>query len=370
MRVAIIHDVYIELGGAERVLHSLLKLYPQADVYVPLITTENRERVRKKTEGRIVSSLLNNIPFIHSASILLKPFLFWYWETLDLTEYEVVISSSHSFSSKSVITSPETLHLSYIHTSPRYLYTEFNETRILKIRWAKVLLAPLLSGLRMADYIGAQRPDVIVANSQIVQRRIEKYYRRSSSVIYPPVTMSLAVKRKQGRYFLAYSRLAKQKGIDLAVKACTKLKQPLVVVGTGSEEEYLRSIAGPSITFKGYVPDEGISEVFAHAKALLYCSVDEDFGMVPVEAMAHGVPVIAYNSGGVKETIISGKTGILFEEYSADGVIDGIKKFQNTTFNPAVCIKQAKLYSAEIFEKSILTLIKTELKKRGQRGFK
>jgi hypothetical protein len=149
MKVAIVHDVFVEKGGAERVLLSLLELYPTADVYIPLLSPENIPDLTTRTSGKITGSFLNSLPFVHSASVLLKPLLFLYWEYLDLTGYDLVISSSHSFSSKAVITSPDTLHVSYIHTSPRYLYTEYNETRILKKKFFRVVMLPLLSWLRM-----------------------------------------------------------------------------------------------------------------------------------------------------------------------------------------------------------------------------
>lgn len=188
-KVAIIHDVFIEHGGAERVLLALIHMFPEADIYVPLLSKEGLTLLKKKTSGKIYSSFFNHIPFISSASLLLKPFLYLYWENLDLKQNTLVISSSHSFSSKSVITSPECLHISYIHTPPRYLYTEYNETRILRSSFFKFLLSPVLAWLRIQDFIGAQRPDILVANSKVVQKRILKYYRRESQVIYPPLLL-------------------------------------------------------------------------------------------------------------------------------------------------------------------------------------
>jgi glycosyltransferase involved in cell wall biosynthesis len=363
MRVAIIHDVYIEMGGAERVLHTLLKMYPDADLYVPLIAKDKLTQLHSLTSGKIISSPYNHIPFIHSASILLKPFLYWYWEQLDLSQYDLVLSSSHSFSSKSVITGPQTLHLSYVHTSPRYLYTEFNETQIIKKPIIKDLVVPLLSWLRIKDFIGAQRPDVLIANSKTVQRRITKYYRRKSTIIYPPVSIpKRQIKPQKKEYYLCFSRLAKQKGVDLAIKACNELEAPLVVVGTGSEEEYLRSIAGPTISFKGFVSDAELAQIFAKAKAMIYCSIEEDFGMAPVEAMANGIPVIAYNSGGASETIIQGKTGEFFTEYSPIALVSILQKFKPEKYSAAICRKQAQNFSEEHFISNFKRAISESLK--------
>lgn len=359
-RVAIVHDVFIEQGGAERVLLTLLSLFPGADVYVPLMTPEAREILKKAGAGKITSSVFNSIPFIHSASILLKPFLFWYWESLDLRVYDLVISSSHSFSSKAVITGPHTRHLSYIHTSPRYLYAEFNETQILKQPLFRTLLAPLLSWLRAKDFRAAQRPDALIANSKEVRGRIRKYYRRESKVIYPPVKIPRNLPRKlpvKQQYYLCFSRLAKQKGIDLAVQACTLLRRPLKVVGEGAEREYLESLAGDTVEFLGRVPDRELADIFAGAKAIIYPSLQEDFGLAPVEAMAHGVPVIAHHSGGVVESVVEGKTGLFFDDWTVERVEEAIKKFETMRFSPLACRKQAQQFSTAVFKKAFLKLV-------------
>jgi glycosyltransferase involved in cell wall biosynthesis len=357
-KIAIIHDVFIEKGGAERVLASLVSMFPDADVFIPLLSDENRSFLEKRTKGKIYSSFFNHIPFIHSASIILKPFLYWYWETLDLAGYDLVISSSHSFSSKGVITSSEKLHVSYIHTPPRYLYAEFNEARILENKFFKYLLTPLLSWMRQKDFIAAQRPDILIANSIEVQKRIKKYYRRDSKVIYPPVSAfsSLKIKNNKKEYYVCFSRLAKQKGMDLIIKSFNKMGKKLVVVGEGSEKKYLQSIANKNITFLGYLSDKKLSRVFSKAKGLVYASIEEDFGMVPVESLSMGVPVIAFYSGGVKE-VVNNKTGVFFKERTTHDVVSAIKKFEKKTFLKKDCVKRAANFSESKFKKSILKVI-------------
>jgi glycosyltransferase involved in cell wall biosynthesis len=362
VKTAIIHDVFIEKGGAERVFLSLLEMYPTADVYIPLLSVQHIPQIQKKTSGKIFTSFLNKIPFVHSASVLLKPLLFLYWEYLDLSDYDLVITSSHSFSSKAVITSPDTHHVSYVHTSPRYLYTEYNETRVLKKKLFRVLLLPMLSWLRSQDFLAAQRPDVLVANSKVVQRRIQKYYRRSSIIIPPPVKLPVLEKKlkkveSSAQYFLCHSRLAKQKGIDLAILACNELQLSLVVVGRGSQEAYLRSIAGPTVQFRGFVPDEEMSAVYAGAKALIYCSIEEDFGLVPVEAMAHGVPVIGYRSGGTAETVLHLKTGLLFDEYTVEELKKTLKTFAKKKLSAKAAKQHAKKYAEEQFKRKMKKVI-------------
>lgn len=357
MKVALVHDVIDEFGGAEKVLLRLLKLFPDADVYTSIYNRQSR--LRKLISKPIKhSGILSHVPFISKASTFLKPLIYLYWELLDLSSYDLVISSSHSFSSKSIITGPSTRHVSYIHTPPRFLYTEYNETRILHHPLLRTLVSPLLSFMRIHDYIAAQRPDVLVANSIVVQSRIRKYYRRESVVIHPPVHMPLKVKKKpRGEFFVCLSRLSRQKGIDLAVQACTALGLPLVVVGEGSQRRYLESNAGPTIRFTGYLDDRDVGTLYHKALALIYPARDEDFGMVAVEAQSHGVPVIGFRSGGIPEIVNENTTGVLFDEFAVDSLKRAIRLFQKSTFDPRACRRQAEKFSEEVFDRKMTKLI-------------
>ncbi len=354
MKVLIVHDVYEELGGAERVLDKLIKMYPSADVFIGLSNNNRIEMLKKKTNGQVTVSRLSSIWPLSHASILLKPFLYLMWELRNFSEYDLIISSSHLYSAKSLISPPNTLHVSYIHTPPKYLYSEYNESRILRNKLFRVLLSPLLSWLRVMDFIGAQRPDVLIANSEIVRKRIKKYYRRDSVVIYPPVTIPASLpKTIKQKYYLCLSRLTEQKGIDLAVRACSQANLPLVVVGEGSEMTYLKSIAGPSVHFLGRIPDNELAHIYAGAKALIYCSIDEDFGIVPVEAMGYGVPIIGFRSGAISETVIHGKTGVLFTDFSREGLLDAIVQLESLKVKVKVCRNQAKKFTDDNFARSI-----------------
>ncbi len=356
-KVAIVHDSFLYMGGAERVLLTLLTIFPQADVYIPLIKRNFADDVRAKTTGKLSTSWLNTIPISSTLTSLLKPFIFHYWEHLDLSSYDLVISSSHSFSSKSVITHNPTCHLSYIHTPPRYLYEEYNEMRWLRLPVVKILLRPLFIYLRKKDYEGAQRPDILIANSATVQQRIQKYYGRNSTVIYPPISLPTRLIHKKKEYYVCHSRLVTQKGIDIAIKACNQLRLNLLIIGTGPQEKKLRVIAGPTISFLGYVPDPDLAETYAGAQALIYCSREEDFGMVPVEAMAHGVPVIAYNSGGVSETVINNKTGILFNKLTVPALMRAIKTFDKTPISSQECRKHARMFDEKKFIQKLLAVL-------------
>src|SRR3989344_5791066 len=358
MNVAVIHDHFLHIGGAEKVLFALLNIFPTADVYTALITQTNAEIIKQKTSGKIFVSWFNKINLTETTANLFKPFINTYGESLDLTQYDLVISSSHSFSAKSVITHPNTLHISYIHPSPRYLYTEYNETRGINKGILKTLFSPFKTWLRMQDFLGAQRPDVLIANSKAVQTRIRKYDRRESKVIYPPISIPKQVNfKKEKKYYLCVSRLVKQKGTELAIKAANKLKFPLVIVGEGNKKNYLHSISGKTITFKGFVSETELTNIYAHAKALIYCSIDEDFGMVPVEALAHGVPVVAYNSGGVQETVIHGQTGILFDKFTTEALEKAIIEFERRDFTSKNCRKLTERFSEAMFKLKFKFLI-------------
>lgn len=391
--VAIVHDVFIEFGGAERVLLELVSLYPTADIYIPLLANDKKRLLSKYTQGNIQTSVLNRVPLIHSASILLKPILFWYWQQLDLAQYDLVISSSHSFSSKAVVTGPQTTHLSYVHTPPRYLYVEYNETRILRSPVWRAMLSPLLAWLRSQDFLAAQRPDMLIANSQTVACRIEKYYRRTSPIVYPPIQIptliQLAKAKKSwsnlvqpavlaaqkpsqygklsanqfaklflpGKYYVCFSRLSKQKGMDLAVQTCTQLQKPLLIVGQGSEAAHLQSLAGPTVRFVGAVSDELRSALMVNARALLYCSIEEDFGMVTAEALAHGLPVIGYESGGTKE-IVTRNTGELFNNFTIESLSQAITRSERRRYVTGKLRKRANLFAAAKFRQNILRYVR------------
>ncbi|MBI5449130.1 glycosyltransferase [Candidatus Gottesmanbacteria bacterium] len=362
MRVAIVHDHLLYLGGAERVILALLDLFPYADVYLGFLSDEGRTLLRRKTKGIVVSSLFNRFPFAQQMPDWYKPALLWYWERLNVSRYDLVISSSHSFSSKSIIVPAGTVHVSYIHTPPRYLYDEYNETRWTRHPAVQAFLRPVFSWMRRKDHAAAQRPNVLIANSKTVQQRITRYYGRDSVVIYPPIHTppKVILRGRKPTYFLCVSRLVKQKGIDLAIRACGELKLPVVIVGTGPQEAYLRSIAGPTVIFLGFVSDDKMAEVYRKARVLLYCSRDEDFGMAPVEAMAHGVPVIGYSSGGVQETVVDGKTGILFSDYSITGLEGAIHKLLRHSWSPRLLRSQAEKSSEKEFMKQMKTIIKNQ----------
>ncbi len=362
-KTAIVHDVLLEYGGSERVLEAICEMYPEAPLYTFYFNSSNTDVQKAFGKRKLHTSWLQRIPYLHRLGrffSMLKPFAWIYFFSLKIKGYELVISSSHSYSSKAVGVEAGTTHISYIHTPPRYLYTEFNELSFTKRYPWKLLLAPFFFIFRYLDKKAAQRPTHLVTSGNTVRKRIQKYYGRTAQIIPPPVQVR-SLRRKKRVFFIAHSRLVKQKNIDLAVKVCTKYHLPLVVVGEGHQLPQLKKLAGNTIFFVGRVSEAVLAKLYQHAFALLYCSSDEDFGIVPLESMAFGVPVIAYREGGVTETVVEGKTGVFFDELSVNSVARSIHQFLKTQWHEGVLRSRASTFGMETFIKSITKYITEHL---------
>lgn len=374
MKVALVHDYIKEYGGAERVLGTLHEIWPKAPIYtsifLPKFTGPNRSKVEK---WNVKTSFLQDIPFkgkLLSPFRLIAPFLF---KTFDLSNYDVIIvSATGTYTSPNFVkTKKGALHICYCHTPPRYLYGYPVANPWGEVLWRRVLrfFGQLpMHFLRMLDFKSAQIPDYIIANSQEVAARIEKFYRRKAKVIYPPVDIPaishqpLAISNRT--YYLAGGRLARHKGQDLAIKACTKMNLPLKVFGRGFAaygEEQLRKFAGRSVEFLGEITDEEKWKLMAGAKALIFPSQYEDFGIMPVESMAVGTPIIALRSGGVVESVTDGKTGVFFDEPTVGSLTKAIKKLEKMNIKSEDCIRQAKKFSKERFKREIKEFVKSHV---------
>lgn len=364
MKIAIVSDSFIHVGGAEKVLLEIIALYPNADIFIPIINNKLKKQILAITKGRLTTTFFSHFPYFYQHASLLKPLLIPYWEKLNLNKYQLILSASHSFNSKLVNAPNRCVHVSYIYTPPRYLDDNFNEMTFIKRPIFKQILMPLINWLRIKDYESGQKPDLLIGISKTIQKRIKKRYQRDSLLIYPPVQQSSLVKNNKNEYYLCFSRLVKQKGIDLAVKTCSQYNLPLVVVGTGPELHTLKTIAGPTVTFLGFVEDSQLKSIFANAKALINCAIEEDFGMVTVEAASMGLPVIGYKSGGIKETIIEGKTGVFFKDHTVESLITSIKKFERMKFKPEVAHTFAKQFSSAIFRKKFSALVSHSIKNK------
>lgn len=356
MKVALVHDQLAEFGGAERVLISLKKAYPDADVYVSFID-RNKLGIHASEfrDWKIFESRARYIPFFSRLYSPLRFLLPWIWRSFDLSSYDLVICSSSWGMSKGVslikskgkiqnakdkthsTSNPlstfnsqlSTKFVCYLHTPPRYLYG-YDESSLKRYLLVRIYALIVNHFLRQYDYESSQTIDQFVFNSEEIRRRSIKFYRRDGVVIHPPIRIIQNSKGKSqnAEYFLTVSRLAPTKHIDIIISAANNMNLPLKIVGIGKEETYLRSIAGPTVEFCGSVPDAQLQTLYSGARAFLYASVDEDFGMVPVEAMGQGVPVIAYASGGVKETVTHLERGVQYVDMSVESLCGAIKTFE------------------------------------------
>lgn len=369
MKVAIIHDQLREFGGAERVLFSLIQLYPDADIYTSTFDWkslgEHKNQINPK---KVKTAWFGKIPIINKLYSPLRFLTPLIWESLDLSSYDLVISSTGSWMCKGVKTKKPTIHISYIHHPPRYLYGYETAVEWQKHLPIKIYGVFINHFLRMWDYVASQRPDYLIANSQETQKRIEKFYRRSSTVIYPPVIIPqmFSTQRSTFNYFITVSRLARAKHIEVLIQAANKKRFHLKIVGKGKDEQFLRSIAGPTIEFVGNVSDDRLSNLLLHAKAFLFASVDEEFGIAPIEAMGQGVPIIAYSSGGLKETIINGKNGFLYHKLSSDSLLQQIHNLNSLSDNEYKKMSEAarkgsEQYSETMFKKHIAEFVQSKI---------
>ncbi len=362
MKVALVHDYIKEYGGAERVLEALHELFPDApvftSVYCPQFLGPHKKRF---ASWDIRTSWLQHIPLkekLISPLRLLAPSVF---KHMDFADFDVVIVSATGAYQSNMIQKGTATHICYCHTPPRYLYGYATARN-----WKKNPLVRMFGEianhfLRNTDFQASQNVDYFIANSNEVARRIKKFYRKDATIMYPPVdTPHTTTIIKKQAFFLTGGRLAQAKHIDLAITACTTLHVPLKVFGKGfaGYGEELKRLAGPTVEFLGEISDAEKWQYMKTAQAFIFPSEDEDFGILPVEAMASGTPVIAYHSGGVIETVIEKKTGLFFHSLSASSLIDAIQKFEKM---PIVwskgCQKQAAQFSKKRFQEKIRSFI-------------
>lgn len=376
MRVAIVHDYIKEYGGAERVLEALHEIYPNAPifttVYIPKFLGPHKERFKSM---KIKTSWFQYVPFkgkLISPLRILAAFLFG---SMDFSRYDVVIVSQTGAYIPNLIKKGKAVQICYTHTPPRYLYG-YTTAR----DWQKNAVSNILGTisnhiLRLLDYKSSENVDFFIANSKNVAGRIKKFYRRPAKVIYPPVEVaSLKLKvQTEKNYYLAGGRIAKPKHVDLIVKAFEKNGLPLKVFGRGFAGAKLSS-SKSNVEFLGEVSDEKKWELMQGAKAFIFASEDEDFGITPVEAQALGAPVIAYRSGGVLESVVdpstarSGQvaTGVFFDKLTVESLNSAIERYRKLQFDSGYIINHAKKFSKGKFKKEI----KEFVNKHGQRNNK
>lgn len=374
MKVAIVHDYIKEFGGAERVLEALCEVYPKAPIYTAF-TDKSGVAYKHFKNKKNINSWFNYLPF---ASKLASPLRFLtplIWGSFDFKEYDVVISSASWYITKGFKKKGEKfVEVCYCHTPPRWLYGYSTSINLQKYALVKLYAAIVGHFLRLYDFSRAQKVDFFIANSQEVKKRIEKFYRKPSKIIYPPVSLPNTEDVQKEDFYFIVSRIVGAKGLELAVETALKTGLKLKIagspVGYSSEQEKLiekaKSLpAGEKrkVEFLGQVSDEELSLLFKKAKGFLALSKDEDFGITPVEAMLSGTGVIAFNGGGYKETVIDGKTGVLFDDYSAEGLGAAVKRFEKIKFNQDDLKKHAQKFSKERFKKEIKEFISSKIER-------
>jgi glycosyltransferase involved in cell wall biosynthesis len=357
LKVALVHDYLNQYGGAERVLEELHTLFPDAPVYTSMYWPEKMSPTIRGLDVR--TSFMQRLPFVtrnHQPFLLLYPLAF---ESFDFSNFDVVISNSSAFC-KGVVTPPGTLHISYCLTPMRWVwnYHAYIDRERLGML-ARMVLPAAISQLRAWDVATAQNVDRFLAISRTVAARIRKYYRRDSTVIYPPVNcdaFQLPASRVDD-YYLIVSRLIPYKRIDLAVDAFTRLGIPLKIVGSGGRDlPALRARAGRNIEFVGRVSDAELKELYARCRALVFPG-EEDFGIAPLEANASGRPVVAYAGGGALDTVVDGCTGVLFEHQDVDCLIGAVRRAEALAWDSDELREHARLFDRQVFRERLLEFV-------------
>ncbi|NEQ30004.1 MAG: glycosyltransferase family 4 protein [Leptolyngbya sp. SIO4C5] len=362
MKVAIAHEWLASHAGSEKVVEQILQLYPQADLYslVDFLPDDLRGFIQHKP---VTTSFLQKLPLARQKFRQYLPLMPLAVEQFDLSAYDLVISSNHAVA-KGVLTRPDQLHISYVHTPIRYawdLQHQYLQQAGLDRGAKSVLTRLILHYLRLWDVASANRVDRFVANSRYIARRIWRTYRRPAQVIYPPVDVQrFRADFPREDFYLTVSRFVPYKRVDLTVRAFANLGLPLVVIGDGPQWRQVAAIARAPIRLLGQQPDAVVTDYMQRCRAFIF-PAEEDFGITPVEAQAAGAPVIAYGRGGAAETVVPGKTGVLFAEQTAASLAAAVENFeqQRSRFDSQQIRQQAEKFSRERFQQEFQTLVET-----------
>ena len=363
-KIAIVHDWLTNKAGAENVVLALHKAFPGAPVYTSVYTPEKMPDFKNiDVRTTYLQKMPRPLRSLHKFFPYLRVRAF---RSLDLSAYDVIISSSSAEAKQVRKSRPDQLHICYCHTPIRYYWSHYREYKkdpgFGKFNWLVRLAMPLMvPSLKKADYRAAQDVDMFLANSTEVQKRIQRYYKQPSTVLHPPVDVQRFTPQKtRGEYFVALGRQVPYKRIDLAVQACSELGVPLKVFGSGSEHERLVAMAGLNVEFfsnrTGDASDVAVARALESAKGFIF-PAEEDFGIVPVEAMAAGAPVIAYGYGGVLDSVTNGETGVLFENQTVESLKAALQKFETEKFLVTVLRNRAKRFDESLFVMKIQNIV-------------
>lgn len=354
MKVALVYDRVNKWGGAERVLLALHEIFPDAPLFTSVYFPENAKWA--KVFPKVIPSFLQKIPTARHHHEWFAPLMPLAFESLKLADFDLIISVT-SEAAKGIHTSSKQTHICYMLTPTRYLWSGYDLYFHNKI--LEKISQPIVSYLKWWDKRAIKRPSKIISISTVVQKRVKKYYNRKSEIIYPPVDIkkykSLG-KVKKENYYLLVSRLVPYKKVDLAIESFNQLGLPLIIVGTGSEEKRLRKKANKNIKFVGQITDRKLISYYKQAQALIFPQI-EDFGLVAIEAMAAGTPVIAFAKGGAEDFLIDGKNGIVFHEQNADSLAKAVKQFGKMKFNAMIISQSARKFSKENFQRQFEKLV-------------
>lgn len=367
-KIAIVHDWLTTMGGAENVVLALHDAFPTAPIYTSVYTPETMPAFKHLD---IRTTYLQNLPGplrkLHKFFPILRVHAF---RKLDLSEYDIIISSSSAEAKQVRKTRPNQVHICYCHTPIRYYWSHYREYKkdpgFGWLNWLMRLMMPLMvPPLKKADYQAAQAVDTFIANSAEVQKRIKRYYHKAAMVIHPPVDVGrFTPARERNSYYVALGRQVPYKRIDLAVAAATRLGLPLKVYGNGSEHKRLTAMAGPTVEFYtnrlGDASDTAVTEVLNHARGLIF-PAEEDFGIVQAEALAAGAPVIAYSKGGALDIVQDGESGVLFHQQTVGAVVDAIRWAEQIQFLPATLNRKARRFDKSLFITKIKKVIADNL---------
>lgn len=357
MKVALVHDYLVQNGGAERVLEVLTELFPTAPIYTLLY---DKNLMQGRFQDKVIkTSFLQRLPFARTRHRLFPPLMPLAIEQFDLSSYDLVISDSSSYA-KGVITHPETLHICYMHTPMRYAWddcqkytSDFGFPKLVK--W---LVPFFMNPIRIWDRASSVRPDALIANSQFVADRIKKYYHRTADVIHPPVEVARFQPKQVDSsltaepYFLMVGRLIAYKRHDIAIEAFNKLGLKLKIIGRGPELERLKSLAKENIEFLGRIDDEDLPKYYQGSAGFIFPQ-EEDFGIVAIEALASGSPIIAYKGGDIPEHVKEGLQGVFFNEQTSESLKKAVLDFQTKSFDRRAISASVAHFDKEYFRATI-----------------
>lgn len=363
-KVAIVCDWLTNMGGAEQVVLAMHEAFPDAPIYTSTYTPEKMPAFKgldiRTTYLQRLPAWLRNL---HKFMPILRVHAF---RKLDLSDYDVILSSASAEAKQARKTRPDQIHICYCHTPIRYYWSHYKEYKADpgygKLNWLIRLAMPLtVPSMKKADYKAAQDIDYFLANSETIKERIAKYYKQASTVLYPPIdTKRFSPQAQRGDYYVALGRQVPYKRIGMAVEACTQLGLPLQVYGNGSEHAKMVAAAGPTISFYterfGDASDAAVETALNSAKGFIF-PAEEDFGIVPVEAMAAGAPVVAYGVGGVRDSVTDGKTGVFYTEQTVDSLVDALQRAEKLTFSPTILRNRAKRFDKTLFDTQIKNFV-------------